>query len=78
MLIYKSLVLYHVAPELLRIQHQNSTQLDATQMKAADIFGLGMIIYQVHTRQPLFAETNKTAEGTQIFMYLHLILMRYI
>jgi hypothetical protein len=58
---HETLVQYHKAPELLRGQFDTNVP---SQLKAVDIYGLGMILYQVHTREPLFCDVGKTPEGT--------------
>lgn len=58
-------LLFHMAPEILRLEHQSGfiQSVEPFVTKAADIYGLGMVLFQVCTRLPLFYECGITVDS---------------
>lgn len=60
-------LLFHLAPEILRLEHrsQSSHSTESFVSEAADIYGLGMVLFQVVNRLPLFYASEMTTDSKE-------------
>lgn len=59
--------MFHMAPEILRQGEFDMESGSSLATKKTDMYGLGMLLYQVFTRLPLFAESDETSEGLLLY-----------